>query len=145
MNYAPENCSAFFVSLSNIKYISFLLHVRNLFHKILFLYIFITLFFFLFCFKSQSVSVHNRFFALFPRFSLWVPLQIQGEGIPWQLSGKESTGQYRRCRFSPWVGKIPWGRKRQPTSVLSLGKSCAEETDGLESAGSQKSQTQRSD
>ena len=31
----------------------------------------------------------------------------------------------RRCRrraFDPWVGKIPWGRKWQPTPVLLPGK-----------------------
>ena len=27
------------------------------------------------------------------------------------------------CRFSPWVGKIPWRRKCQPTIVLLPGKS----------------------
>ena len=31
---------------------------------------------------------------------------------------KESTRQCRRCRFSPWVGKIPWRRKWQPTLVF---------------------------
>ena len=28
----------------------------------------------------------------------------------------------KRCRFSPWVGKIPWRRKRQPTPVLMPGE-----------------------
>ena len=27
-----------------------------------------------------------------------------------------------RCRFSPWVGKIPWRRKWQPTLVFLPGK-----------------------
>ena len=31
--------------------------------------------------------------------------------------------QCRRCRFSSWVGKIPGGRKWQPTLVFSPGKS----------------------
>ena len=26
-------------------------------------------------------------------------------------------------RFNPWVGKVPWRRKWQPTSVLLSGKS----------------------
>ena len=30
-------------------------------------------------------------------------------------SGKESACQCRRRGFSPWVGKIPWNRKYQPT------------------------------
>ena len=38
------------------------------------------------------------------------------------LSGKEFTCQCRRCGFNPWIGKIPWSRKWQPTSVFLLGK-----------------------
>ena len=40
-------------------------------------------------------------------------------------SGKESTFQCRRCKrcgSNPWVRKIPWRRKWQPTPVLLLGK-----------------------
>ena len=36
----------------------------------------------------------------------------------WWLSSEESTCQYRRQVFSPWVGKIPWRRKWQPTPVF---------------------------
>ena len=31
--------------------------------------------------------------------------------------------QCRRPRFNPWVGKIPWRRKWQPTPVILPGKS----------------------
>ena len=31
--------------------------------------------------------------------------------------------QCRRCRFDPWVRKIPWRRKWQPTPVFLPGKS----------------------
>ena len=41
----------------------------------------------------------------------------------WWLSGNESTCQCRRCGFDPWVRKIPWRRKWQPTPVFSPGKS----------------------
>ena len=62
----------------------------------------------------------------------------------WWLSGKESAYQCRRhercsrrercsrhercrrherCSFSPWVGKIPWSRKWQPTPIFLLSKS----------------------
>ena len=40
-------------------------------------------------------------------------------------SGKESTCQCRRhkkWRFDPWVGKILWSRKWQPTPVFLPGK-----------------------
>ena len=45
--------------------------------------------------------------------------------IPWWHSGKESACQCRRCKrhgFNCWIGKIPWSRKRQPTTVLLPGK-----------------------
>ena len=39
-------------------------------------------------------------------------------GLPWWLRGKESTCQCRRCEFDPWVGKMPWKRKWQPTPIV---------------------------
>ena len=44
-------------------------------------------------------------------------------GLPRWLSGKESTYQCRKHRFHPWVRKIPWWRKWQPTPVFLPGKS----------------------
>ena len=46
--------------------------------------------------------------------------------LPRWLSGKEPACQCRRCRrcvFDPWVGKISWRRKWQPTPVFLSGKS----------------------
>ena len=46
-------------------------------------------------------------------------------GLPKWLSGKESACQCRRhkkCRFNPWIGKIPWNRKWQPTLVFLPGE-----------------------
>ena len=46
--------------------------------------------------------------------------------LPWWLSGKGSAYQckrYRRHGFDPWVRKIPWRRKWQPTLVFLPGKS----------------------
>ena len=42
------------------------------------------------------------------------------------LGDKESACQYRRCRrlgFDPWVRKIAWRRKWQPTPVFLPGES----------------------
>ena len=36
---------------------------------------------------------------------------------------KKPPAKCRRCRFDPWVGKISWKRKWQPTSVFFPGKS----------------------
>ena len=43
-------------------------------------------------------------------------------GIPRWHSGKESTCQCRRHGFNPWVGKILWSRKWQPTTIFLPGK-----------------------
>ena len=45
--------------------------------------------------------------------------------FPDGASGKESACQYRicnRCGFDPWIRKIPWRRKWQPTSVSLPGR-----------------------
>ena len=45
--------------------------------------------------------------------------------VLWALSDKEWPCQCRRsrrCRFSPWVGKIPWRRKRLPNPVFLPGE-----------------------
>ena len=56
-------------------------------------------------------------------FCVWlISLSITSLGLPWWLSGKESTCLCRRCSFNLWVGKIPWRRKWQPTPVFLLGK-----------------------
>ena len=64
-----------------------------------------------------------------------IPLQeqsLQNRGytsvyrLPSWLSGKEPTCQCRSCRrrgFNPWIGKLPWRRKWQPTPVFLPGKS----------------------
>ena len=43
--------------------------------------------------------------------------------FPWWLNDKESTCQYKRHRFEPWVQKIPWSGKQQSTPVVLPGKS----------------------
>ena len=47
-------------------------------------------------------------------------------GFPGGASGKEPACQCRkpkRCKFDPWVSKIPWRRAWQPTPVCLPGKS----------------------
>ena len=62
----------------------------------------------------------------------WVSLVTQWEKIHLH---------YRRCRFDPWVRKIPWRRAWQPTPVFLPGKShfCQKiSLTGLQSMGSQR-------
>ena len=49
--------------------------------------------------------------------------QVNLRGLPWWLSGKESTCQCRSLGFKPWVGKTPWRREWQPTLVSLSRKS----------------------
>ena len=49
-------------------------------------------------------------------------------GFPGGASGEEPAcqcGRGKRCGFSPWVRKIPWKRKWQPTPVFLPGESPA--------------------
>jgi len=52
-------------------------------------------------------------------------------GNPQWLSGKSMHLQcrrHRRYRLDPWVGKIPWRRKWQPTPAFLSGKSHGQRT-----------------
>jgi len=45
------------------------------------------------------------------------------KGLLSWFSSKESAYQCRRCEFDPWIGKIPWRRKWEPTLTFLPGKS----------------------
>ena len=60
-------------------------------------------------------------------------------GFPGGSDGKASAYNAGRPGFDPWVGKIPWRRRRQPTTVLLPGKIPWMEKPGrLQSVGSQR-------
>ena len=50
---------------------------------------------------------------------------LDHQGSPWNtvLTVPLKHLQFRRGRFHPWVGKIPWRRKWQPTLVFLPGES----------------------
>ena len=88
---------------------------------------------------SPSVPCHTRLIPKKPCLMLKSISQAQtgtSKIQPWEkyrheimsgllkwLSGKESACQCRRHGFDPWVGKVLWRRKWQPTPVFLLGKS----------------------
>ena len=58
-------------------------------------------------------------------FLFFIVLGQQSYGFPSWLSGEESTCQcrrHKRCKFDPWVGKIPWNREWQLTPVFLPGR-----------------------
>ena len=58
---------------------------------------------------------------------------------PGSSDGKSVCLQCRRPEFDPWVGKIPWRRKWQPTpSILAWKIPWTEEPGRLQSMGSQR-------
>ena len=60
-------------------------------------------------------------------------------GLPRWLSGKEPGSQCRRHGCDPWIRKIPWRRKWQPTPVfLAWRIPWTEKPGGLQSIGSQR-------
>ena len=71
-----------------------------------------------FVFTSVWVSSHKD-------ISL-IGFRVNSRGFPGGASGKESSCQYRKHKgysFNPWVGKIPWRRKWQPTPLFLSGES----------------------
>ena len=52
-------------------------------------------------------------------------------GLPWWLRPESICLQCWRQGFYPWVGKIFWSRKWQPTPIFLPGKSWKEEPGGL--------------
>jgi len=66
---------------------------------------------------------------------------IPSRGFPGCLNGKEFACQCRRSRrheFDPWLWKIPWRRKWQPTPVFLPGISTDIGAGGLQSSASQR-------
>ena len=65
------------------------------------------------------------FFILFYVFQIlcnkYIVRTKQSMELPRWHGGKESTAQCRRCQINPWVRKIPWSRKWQPTPVFLPG------------------------
>ena len=56
--------------------------------------------------------------------------------FPGDASGKESACQCRRCRFDPWIGKIPGKGNDNYFSILAWEIAWTEEPGGLELTGS---------
>ena len=77
--------------------------------------------------RMSRIQSHGSGFAARSKFcflAFWLRSSL-GWGLPRWHSGEESACQCRgrkRCRFDPWVGKIPWSRKWQPAPVFLTGK-----------------------
>ena len=54
------------------------------------------------------------FILQYSEFSYWC------RGASWVVNGVKNP--HKRCGYYPWVGKVPWSRKWQPTPVFLPGK-----------------------
>ena len=81
-----------------------------------------SVYFFYIC--RLSFSDHHKIVLwLANTLSIYSTLHLYGGS--WWLSGKESICQCKRCGrcgFDPWVRKVPWRRKWQPTPEFLLKK-----------------------
>ena len=81
------------------------------------------------CFR---IWVSGLFVGVSPSSILWfisqdmsalICLWICIPGLPWWPSSRRIYLPMQECGFDPWVGKIPWRRKWQPTPVFLPGES----------------------
>ena len=63
-------------------------------------------------------NLYNNYHCYNFNYLLFSPSYLKIWGFPGNTSGEESTCQCRRCRFNPWVGKIPWERDRATCSSI---------------------------
>ena len=66
-----------------------------------------------------SMSCHNWLWSR-KYLVFWKYCSTKNWFLRWH--SEKSIYQCRRCRFDPWVGKIPWRRKWLPTPVFLPGK-----------------------
>ena len=107
----------------------FLLQFCNFFSlKSFFLEIYVRdpFFFFLEYYPVLPAALHSPSLALQPSCLHYemplLPAVYIHEELLWQLRQFSVCLQCGRPGFDPWVGKIPWRRKWQPTPVLLPGK-----------------------
>ena len=70
---------------------------------------------------SQCISIITLY--IFKYLNHFICQVYLHKGFPGSSEGKDSTCRCRRPMFDPWVRKIPWRSKWQPTPVFLPGKS----------------------
>ena len=84
---------------------------------------------------------HSKYFIFFSCFRSYFIDALQNTASQVFLVVKNppaNAGRHKSPRFNPWVRKIPWRRKWQPSLVFLPGVPRTEGPEGLQSMGSQK-------
>ena len=76
--------------------------------------------------KLSLSHLHSECFS--KTLIFWCLLWWKGASPVVQMVKNPPTCQYRRCRFDPWVGKIPWRNEWLSTSVFLPGESHGQES-----------------
>ena len=78
--------------------------------------------------ELSVIEIYSFLLSAWESSRFWEPTKyslLQDQGFPGDTVVKESACQCRRHktnRFYPWVGKISWSKKWQPTPVFLPGK-----------------------
>ena len=83
--------------------------------------------FFLYLQKCSQLFLGGMEIYIYICMEIYIYISISIGLLCW-FSDEESTCQCRRLRFNPWVRKIPWRRKWQPTPVFLPGESHEQRT-----------------
>ena len=75
------------------------------------------------CFAGRFLTVWATREALLCIYTLTCICTYTNTLLSWWLRWWGICLQCRRCALDPWIGKIPWRRKWQPTPLFSPGKS----------------------
>ena len=75
------------------------------------------------CCRFHDVSHLHSYLTCFVCLGFLTYEMRTALGLPWWLSSKEPPCQCRRHGFDPWVRKMPWRRKCQPTLLSLPGES----------------------
>ena len=102
-------------------------------------------------FRDKEPKLTSTYWQGWEFTTIWKPLDFKIKYTIDQISNKWATqvalmvknpsvnaGNIKRCEFSLWVGKIPWRRAWQPTSVFLPGESPWTESVWLQSIGAQR-------
>ena len=72
---------------------------------------------------SQDLDENGFTWRLFPLNRRFTRKYSPTSGFPGGSDGIESASNVEGLGSISWLGEIPWGRARQPTAVILLGKS----------------------
>jgi len=85
--------------------------------------------------KFNSVATNGKISFFFEGLNIYV---LGASQLVLVVKNSSANAGGLRCRFNPWVGKIPWRRHSNALQYSCLENPWTEEPGGLQSTGSQR-------